>query len=76
MKTIAALAVLAWIATPHPLHAAQPGPGAPDEAASAAKVARGRYLVTVAVCNDCHTPWKAGENGPEPDYGRMLSGHP
>ena len=40
------------------------------------KVARGRYLVTVAGCNDCHTPWKLGENGPEPDYSRMLSGHP
>ncbi len=21
-------------------------------------VARGKYLVTVAGCNDCHTPWK------------------
>ncbi|MFO1303277.1 MAG: c-type cytochrome [Burkholderiales bacterium] len=40
------------------------------------KVARGKYLVTVAGCNDCHTPWKMGQNGPEPDYSRMLSGHP
>jgi mono/diheme cytochrome c family protein len=40
------------------------------------KVARGKYLVTVAGCNDCHTPWKMGPNGPEPDYTRMLSGHP
>ena len=40
------------------------------------KLARGKYLVTVAGCNDCHTPWKMGENGPEPDYSRMLSGHP
>jgi hypothetical protein len=49
-------------------------------AASAAqaddKLARGKYLVTVAGCNDCHTPWKMGPNGPEPDYSRMLSGHP
>ena len=22
------------------------------------KLARGKYLVTVAGCNDCHTPWK------------------
>jgi mono/diheme cytochrome c family protein len=42
----------------------------------AAKVERGRYLVTIAGCNDCHTPWKMGENGPEPDMSRMLSGHP
>jgi len=39
-------------------------------------VARGKYLVTVGGCNDCHTPWKMGPNGPEPDQTRMLSGHP
>ncbi|WP_242344431.1 c-type cytochrome [Anaeromyxobacter terrae] len=40
-------------------------------------VARGKYLVTVAGCNDCHTPWKPGKNGPpEPDMTRLLSGHP
>jgi len=42
----------------------------------AAKVERGAYLVTFGGCNDCHTPWKMGENGPEPDMSRMLSGHP
>ena len=40
------------------------------------KLARGKYLVTVAGCNDCHTPWKMGPKGPEPDMTRMLSGHP
>jgi hypothetical protein len=40
------------------------------------KVARGKYLTTIAGCNDCHTPWKIGANGPEPDMSRMLSGHP
>lgn len=44
--------------------------------ADADKLARGKYLVTVAGCNDCHTPWKMGANGPEPDMSRMLSGHP
>jgi hypothetical protein len=39
-------------------------------------VERGKYLVTLASCNDCHTPWKLGPNGPEPDMNRMLSGHP
>ena len=39
-------------------------------------VARGKYLVTVVGCNDCHTPLKMGPNGPEPDMARMLSGHP
>ena len=27
-------------------------------------------------CNDCHTPWKMGPQGPEPDMDRFLSGHP
>ena len=40
------------------------------------RVARGKYLVTVGSCNDCHTPFKMGPNGPEPDMTRMLSGHP
>jgi mono/diheme cytochrome c family protein len=43
---------------------------------SADKVARGKYIVTIAGCNDCHTPWKIGDKGPEPDMSRMLSGHP
>ena len=41
-----------------------------------AQVARGEYLVTIGGCNDCHTPWKMGMNGPEPDMSRALSGHP
>ncbi len=42
----------------------------------AAQVERGRYLVTVGGCNDCHTPWKLGPDGPAPDETRLLSGHP
>lgn len=45
-------------------------------AADAALVARGEYLVQTMGCNDCHTPWKMGPNGPEPDMSRALSGHP
>ena len=40
------------------------------------KVARGKYLVTTSGCHDCHTPWKVGPKGPEPDMSRALSGHP
>jgi mono/diheme cytochrome c family protein len=47
-----------------------------EVAATTDKIARGKYLVTIAGCNDCHTPLKMGENGPEPDWSRMLSGHP
>ena len=49
---------------------------APQQAAAPSPVERGKYLVTAMVCNDCHTPWKLGEKGPEPDMTRMLSGHP
>lgn len=39
-------------------------------------VARGKYLVTIGGCHDCHTPLKMGPNGPVPDMDRALSGHP
>jgi hypothetical protein len=39
-------------------------------------VARGQYIVSTAGCHDCHTPWKMGSNGPEPDFSRALTGHP
>lgn len=39
-------------------------------------VERGRYLVSVLGCHDCHTPLKLGPQGPEPDMERALSGHP
>lgn len=45
-------------------------------AAAQAKVKRGEYLVRLGGCNDCHTPFKMGPNGPEPDQSRLLSGHP
>jgi len=46
--------------------------GAPSQSA----VARGKYLVTIVGCNDCHTPKKMGPHGPEADFTRALSGHP
>lgn len=48
----------------------EPAPPAVDP------VERGSYLVTVTGCNDCHTPFRMGPNGPEPDMARMLAGHP
>ncbi len=39
-------------------------------------VARGRYLVTLGGCNDCHTPKLFTAAGPVPDSSRFLSGHP
>ncbi|HEX8616508.1 MAG TPA: c-type cytochrome [Thermoanaerobaculia bacterium] len=46
------------------------------QAAAKARVARGAYLVNIGGCNDCHTPFKMGPRGPEPDRTRLLSGHP
>jgi mono/diheme cytochrome c family protein len=53
-------------------------PPAPAAADPAAEVARGRQLVTMGGCHDCHTPMKFDpEIGmPVPDMTRMLSGHP
>ena len=55
--------------------AAQAKPAAAKPAGAAA-VARGKYLVDIAGCHDCHTPHKMGPDGPEPDMSLMLSGHP
>jgi cytochrome c553 len=44
--------------------------------AGASRVERGAYLVRAMGCHDCHTPWKPGPKGPEPDMSRALSGHP
>jgi mono/diheme cytochrome c family protein len=60
----------------------QPAP-APTQSATPAQTAptpspveRGKYLVTVGGCHDCHTPKKLGPNGPEPDMSLALSGNP
>lgn len=39
-------------------------------------IARGKYLVTVGSCNDCHSPKVFTAMGPEVDTTKMLSGHP
>ena len=43
---------------------------------SAERIQRGMYLVNFGGCHDCHTPWKLGPRGPEPDMTRALTGHP
>ena len=56
--------------------AGAPDPVAAAPAADASPIARGEYLVNFGSCHDCHTPWKLGPNGPEPDMSRALTGHP
>jgi hypothetical protein len=50
--------------------------GAPAAPVKKIRVERGAYLVRTMGCNDCHTPWKMGPRGPEPDMSRALTGHP
>jgi hypothetical protein len=39
-------------------------------------IERGKLLVTVGGCDDCHTPKNFGTNGPELDMSKRFSGHP
>src|SRR5262245_286513 len=50
--------------------------GGTEPGKQAAQIARGKYLVDIMGCHDCHTPMKLGPNGPEWDMSRALSGHP
>ncbi|CAN5457040.1 hypothetical protein BH10BAC3_BH10BAC3_34140 [soil metagenome] len=38
--------------------------------------ARGKYLVDIMGCNDCHSPKIMGPQGPMRDTNLLLSGHP
>src|SRR4030095_14049144 len=55
---------------------APPPAAAPAAAPALSPVERGKMLVIGGGCHDCHTPKKIGQNGPEADMDRMLSGHP
>ncbi|MCS6831536.1 MAG: cytochrome c [bacterium] len=67
-----------WIAgcQPQQKTAQKEQPAQATTAAPQDLIQRGKYLVTVAACGECHTPHKMGPNGPEPDETRLLSGHP
>ena len=48
----------------------------PAELTKEQMIARGKYLTTVASCNDCHTPKIMTPQGPIIDETRLLSGSP
>src|SRR5207237_3320059 len=52
------------------------GAGSATGPTNQSPVERGKYLVTISACSDCHTPMKIGLSGPEPDMQRYLRGHP
>jgi hypothetical protein len=72
--TLSALALLAILAPADSGHAQLKASG--QSGVAAKRIERGKYLVTIMSCNDCHTPFKMGPKGPEPDMSLMLSGHP
>src|SRR5215470_1577461 len=44
------------------------------QSADAAKIARGKYLMTIGACNDCHSPKIDPQQHPDPK--RPFSGRP
>ena len=48
----------------------------PASTPASAALARGRYMVTLGGCHDCHTPKLMTEKGPALDSKRLLSGFP
>ena len=78
LGTFAFASVLAaTVACNQPAPPAAPAAAAPAQAApTQTPVERGKYLVTVGGCDDCHTPKVFKPTGPELDMTRRLSGHP
>lgn len=75
VKTVLFIAALMSLSTAAARAIDAAGP-APAPSTTAALIERGAYLVKTMGCNDCHTPWKMGPRGPEPDMSRALTGHP
>jgi hypothetical protein len=75
-RSIVSLAAAAALSLTALALSAGPVPTSTTTPATNAQLERGEYLVKIMACNDCHTPWKIGPQGPEPDMTRMLSGHP
>lgn len=78
MRTSLSLLLIALLAACN-----APAPPAPSTTIAAAKTEtlevrqeRGRYLVGIMGCNDCHSPKLMGAQGPYNDPARLLSGHP
>lgn len=69
---IAAAVILTSVLATATVRATAAGPSA----SAPGTIARGKYLVDIMGCHDCHTPWKMGPKGPEMDMTRALSGHP
>ena len=76
VMTLSVALVLALSVAPMAAKKARPSAAEVQAALQKQRVARGNYIVSTAGCHDCHTPWKMGPKGPEPDMTLALSGHP
>jgi cytochrome c553 len=77
VRFLVAGSTILWIGACSSQPQQSPAPPPPTaQQTQATRVERGRYLVNAMGCDDCHTPFKMGPNGPEPDMSRRLSGHP
>ena len=78
LGTLALAATLATLSNQvvEAAEAAAPAAATTPRARLTAEQARGQYLMSTSACMDCHTPWKLGDKGPEPDITRLYSGHP
>lgn len=76
--TLVATVAVVWITACQSPHQSQPIQKEETTSAqtSANLVERGKYLVAVAACEECHTPIKPGSTSMERDESRRLSGHP
>lgn len=75
-SVLATATVGATTTEPAPAAAGQVSQTGDRVAQTGDRVIRGKYLVDIMGCHDCHTPWKMGPQGPEMDMTRALSGHP
>lgn len=75
MKSRRVLLLTCAVAVSVPVIAVAQGKGKAP-AKQSKQVQRGEYLVRITGCNDCHTPFTMGPQGPAPDMSRPLIGHP
>ncbi|MGQ9790134.1 MAG: c-type cytochrome [Armatimonadota bacterium] len=75
VATVAVVWITACQSPRQPQREAQTNGTTPKQT-SANLVERGKYLVAVAACEECHTPIKSGSTSSERDDSRFLSGHP
>ena len=76
LRKIIGVPVLACCFVASSLAAEPPVAKDPASTPKSAALMRGKYLVTLGGCHDCHTPKLMTEKGPALDTKRLLSGFP